>query len=76
MTLADEVGTLVHAFGDAGRRDSVRQLARRVDTLESFAASIAEGDCAYGDGCPASTLHRRGRCTSCRARIAVVEASS
>lgn len=35
IALADDVETLVHAFGDAGRKDAVRELARRVRRLQA-----------------------------------------
>ncbi len=34
MTLADEVATIVHAFSDRGRKDAIRDLARRVRAVE------------------------------------------
>jgi hypothetical protein len=71
MSLADDIGRLVHAFADKGRKDAVRALAKRADILESFARDEAERDCAYGDGCPENAGTRHGTCLSCRATIAL-----
>jgi hypothetical protein len=35
MTLSEEILTIVHAFSDEGRKNAVRDLARRVQALES-----------------------------------------
>lgn len=42
ITLADEVGAMVHAFSDADRRDRVRALARQVADLERQLAEARE----------------------------------
>ena len=69
MTLTDEVETMVFAFDDAGRKDSVRRIARRVARLEVFAREYADEPCRYGDNCPAGTRH--GQCLRCKARAAL-----
>lgn len=44
MTLSDEIGTIVHAFDDAGRKDSVRRLAIRAADYERENARL-NGEC-------------------------------
>ena len=73
MTLAEEVGTMVFAFDDAGRKESVRRIARRVAQLEAFAREYAEEPCHYGDNCP-DFGRRHGRCLRCMARLALGDA--
>ena len=43
ITLADEVGAMVHAFSDADRRERVRALARQVADLERQLAEAKSG---------------------------------
>lgn len=41
-TLADEVLTLVHAFPDKGRKDGIRDLAKRIAELDSERSRLPE----------------------------------
>ena len=45
----------------------------RIKILLAYVSDMADGDCSYNDGCPDSTLNRRGRCRSCKARLALEE---
>lgn len=71
--LADEILTMVHAFGDVGRRDEVRRLAFRVDQaiaaereacakVAKFEADAADSACcaAVGDKIEAAIRARGG----------------
>lgn len=48
---------------------AVAKSLREVKELRSFVEDVADGDCSYGDGCPESTMNRRGRCIWCKARL-------
>lgn len=73
--LVQRVDDLKFALGTdaAGWFDRYKTADRERAFLHSALSDLAEGDCSYGDGCPASGT-RHGQCYSCRARQALSEA--
>lgn len=47
----------------------------KYNVLRSALSDLAEGDCSYGDGCPAFGS-RHGQCCSCKAREALSKVES
>lgn len=70
VKLSDDIRRIVHAFGDKGRKDEIRRMAKVAERYEDFIVELASEPYAYGDGCPDfGTKH--GRCLHCKARAAL-----
>jgi len=52
--------------------ESAGVLSAKVERLRGYLRDLAEGDCAYGDGCP-DFGSRHGTCYPCQARKALEE---
>ena len=53
MTLSEEIQTIVHAFDDTGRRNAIRDLAKRVKALEDEIAALKSHFAYCTRGCDA-----------------------